>query len=118
MNEKRWILLSPGSFFCYYNTHKNNFMKYCEIVITKDGQICMPINTSHKNILMDLIREYTGEYPDDTLGLPDLVKLSNAVCVSYEYQLLYNDFYSKEQKQAYELLLSLRLIKENITKIN
>ena len=118
MNEKRWILLSPGSFFCYYNTHKNNFMKYCELVITKDGQICMPLRTSHKNILIDLVREYNGRIPNDGISINELIKMTDSVCVSYENQLLHNSFYSKEQEYAYKALVNNSLIKENITKIN
>lgn len=118
MNKKKWALLSIGSFICYYLMHKNNFIRYCELVITKDGQICMPLRTSHKNILIDLVREYNGRIPDDGISINELVKMTDSVCVSYENQLLHNSFYSKEQEYAYKALVNNSLIKENITKIN
>ena len=83
MNKKKWVLLSIGSFICYYSIHKHNFIQYCELVITKDGQICVPLQTSHKNILIDLVREYTGRIPDDGIGINELVKMTDSVCVCH-----------------------------------
>ena len=114
MNHNNWKLLSQGEFFCYYENNKYRFINYCEVVITKDGDICLPIHASHKDIMRDLVKEYNGDYPDMNDDILDLVIRTNSICVSYDNQVMYRDFYSKPQKNAFDLLKSLRLINENI----
>ena len=115
MNSKRWMLLSVGAFFCYYSTHKEKFRFYCEIVITRDGQICLPISCGHGEILRDLCKEIDPETEKDPRsGLYELLTATRAITVSYMNQIMVEDFYSKEQKDAYDFLVSLNLIQKNM----
>lgn len=115
MEIKKWVLLSPGSFFCYYSTHKEKFRFYCEVVITRDGQICLPIRCGHGDILRDLCKEIDPETEKDPRsGLYELLTVTRAITVSYMNQIMVEDFYSKEQKDAYDFLVSLNLILRNL----
>ena len=115
MKTKRWMLLSIGSFLCYYYTHKDRFKYYCELVITRDGQICLPISCGHGDILRGLCKEIDPETEKDPRsGLYELLTATRAITVSYMNQIMVEDFYSKEQKDAYDFLASLNLIQENM----
>lgn len=115
MKTKRWMLLSIGSFLCYYYTHKDRFKYYCELVITRDGQICLPISCGHGGILRDLCKEIDPETEKDPRsGLYELLTATRAITVSYMNQIMVEDFYSKEQKDAYDFLASLNLVQENM----
>lgn len=115
MNSKRWMLLSVGAFFCYWETHRYKFKFYCEVVITRDGQICLPISCGHGGILRDLCKEIDPETEKDPRsGLYELLTATRAITVSYMNQIMVEDFYSKEQKDAYDFLASLDLIQENM----
>lgn len=115
MENKRWILLSPGAFFCYYETHKEKFRFYCEVVITRDGKICLPIRCGHGDILRDLCKEIDPETEKDPRsGLYELLTVTRAITVSYMNQIMVEDFYCKEQKDTYDFLLSLNLILRNL----
>lgn len=115
MGIKKWILLSPGAFFCYYSTHKEKFRFYCEVVITRDGQICLPIQCGHGDILRDLCKEIDPETEKDPRsGLYELLTVTRAITVSYMNQIMVEDFYSEEQKYSYDFLVSLNLILRNL----
>lgn len=115
MGIKKWVLLSPGAFFCYYSTHKEKFRFYCEVVITRDGQICLPIQCGHGDILRDLCKEIDPETEKDPRsGLYELLTVTRAITVSYMNQIMVEDFYSEEQKYAYDFLVSLNLILKNM----
>ena len=115
MEIKKWVLLSPGAFFCYYSTHKEKFRFYCEVAITRDGQICLPIQCGHGDILRDLCKEIEPETEKDPRsGLYELLTVTRAITVSYMNQIMVEDFYSKEQKDAYDFLVSLNLILRNL----
>ena len=115
MGIKKWILLSPGAFFCYYSTHKEKFRFYCEVVITRDGQICLPIQCGHGDILRDLCKEIDPETEKDPRsGLYELLTVTRAITVSYMNQIMVEDFYSEEQKYTYDFLVSLNLILKNM----
>ena len=115
MGIKKWVLLSPGAFFCYYSTHKEKFRFYCEVVITRDGQICLPIQCGHGDILRDLCKEIDPETEKDPRsGLYELLTVTRAITVSYMNQIMVEDFYSKEQKDVYDFLVSLNLILRNL----
>ena len=119
MESKRWILLSPGAFFCYYETHKEKFRFYCEVVITRDGQICLPLHCGHTEILRDLCREIDPELEADIgSGLYELLTVTRAISVSYMNQISADDFYSKEQEDTYNLLVHLGLILKNLKILN
>lgn len=115
MGIKKWVLLSPGAFFCYYSTHKEKFRFYCEVVITRDGQICLPISCGHGDILRDLCKEIDPETEKDPRsGLYELLTVTRAITVSYMNQIMVEDFYSKEQKDVYDFLVSINLILRNL----
>ena len=115
MGIKKWVLLSPGAFFCYYETNKEKFRFYCEVVITRDGQICLPISCGHGDILRDLCKEIDPETEKDPRsGLYELLTVTRAITVSYMNQIMVEDFYSEEQKYAYDFLVSLNLILKNM----
>ena len=115
MGIKKWVLLSPGAFFCYYSTHKEKFRFYCEVVITRDGQICLPIQCGHGDILRDLCKEIDPETEKDPRsGLYELLTVTRAITVSYMNQIMVEDFYSEEQKYSYDFLVSLNLILRNL----
>ena len=115
MGIKKWVLLSPGAFFCYYSTHKEKFRFYCEVVITRDGQICLPIQCGHGDILRDLCKEIDPETEKDPRsGLYELLTVTRAITVSYMNQIMVEDFYSEEQKYTYDFLVSLNLILKNM----
>lgn len=118
MHNKRWILLSRGSFFCYYSTHKEKFRFYCEVVITRDGQICLPIQCGHGDMLRDLCKEVDSKIiADPRAGLYELLTATRAITVSYMNQIIVEDFYSVEQEETYEFLVSLGLILRNLKTI-
>lgn len=115
MGIKKWVLLSPGAFFCYYETNKEKFRFYCEVVITRDGQICLPISCGHGDILRDLCKEIDPETEKDPRsGLYELLTVTRAITVSYMNQIMVEDFYSEEQKYTYDFLVSLNLILKNM----
>ena len=115
MGIKKWVLLSPGAFFCYYETNKEKFRFYCEVVITRDGQICLPIQCGHGDILRDLCKEIDPETEKDPRsGLYELLTVTRAITVSYMNQIMVEDFYSEEQKYTYDFLVSLNLILKNM----
>ena len=119
MGIKKWVLLSPGAFFCYYSTHKEKFRFYCEVVITRDGQICLPIQCGHGDILRDLCKEIDPETEKDPRsGLYELLTVTRAITVSYMNQISADDFYSKEQEDTYNLLVHLGLILKNLKILN
>lgn len=119
MGIKKWVLLSPGAFFCYYETHKEKFRFYCEVVITRDGQICLPLHCGHTEILRDLCREIDPELEADIgSGLYELLTVTRAISVSYMNQISADDFYSKEQEDTYNLLVHLGLILKNLKILN
>lgn len=110
-NDKLWVLLSPGAFFCYYSTHKDKFRFYCEVVITRDGNICLPIQCGHGQILRDLCKEIDPDTEADIRsGLYELLTATRAITVSYMNQVMVEDFYSKKQRESYEFLVNLGLI--------
>ena len=113
MTNKKWVLLSIGSFLCYYHIHKDRFKYYCEVVITRDGQICLPISCGHGEILRDLCKEIDPETEDNPRsGLYELLTATRAITVSYMNQVMVEDFYCNEQKHAYDTLVSLNLIQK------
>lgn len=115
MKGKLWVLLSPGAFWCYYNIHKDKFRFYCEVVITRDGNICLPIQCGHVQILRDLCKEIDPNTEADIRsGLYELLTATRAITVSYMNQIMVEDFYSMEQKYAYDFLASLNLIQKNM----
>ena len=115
MESKRCMLLSVNSFYLYYLTHKDKFRFYCEVVITRDGMICLPLQCGHTEILRDLCKEIDPKTEADVRsGLYELLTSTRAITVSYLNQIIVEDFYSKEQKYAYDVLVDSHLILRNI----
>lgn len=115
MIAKKWFLTSIGGFMCYYETHKSKFVKYCEIVITRDGDICLPIMCGHGEMLRDLCKEIDPKLAyNKRAGEYEILTATRAITVSYLDQIMVEDFYSEKQKFAYDVLLSNNLIVDNL----
>ena len=92
-----------------------NIKYYCELVITRDGKICLPISCGHEEILRNLCKEIDPETEKDPRsGLYELLTATRAIRVSYLGQTMVEDFYCKIQKHAYDTLVSLNLIQKNL----
>lgn len=121
IENKRYTILSAIDFLYYVETHKFKFINYCELVISREGDILLPFNIGHLDLLWELAKTILGkisEYQYMNNSLYELLTLTKAIAVSYEYQLISDDFYSEEQKQVYNLLVANKLIKDNLLRAN
>lgn len=113
----RYNILSPIDFLYYVEKHKEKFRYYCEVIITVDGDIMLPFYMGHIELLWELAKTLIPGVTDKEYmnnGLFELLTLTKAICVSYDYQIIIDDFYSDIQKDVYNLLVTNSLIAPNL----